>query len=124
MVFTTYGKIEGAKRSWSVSGAVPCCIAVGIGSQAVTTSIITLGSEEDRNNFTGGSVDIGTEREVSMQSDFNTVEMSGLTLTEFAAFPTSGAGTGSAFNVENFAGAGVEFDGTNELQIQIIYQTF
>ena len=46
--------------------------------------------------------------------------MSGTALTEFGMFPSGTTSTGSLWNREGFAG--VNFDGTTELQVQITYK--
>lgn len=89
---------------------------VGIGSGSGTASIsnVVLLSEVDRNTITG-TPDFAAARKVGFQGDFNSVEMSGIHLTEFGLFTTGlAANTGSIWFRESFGS--IIFDGTNELQ--------
>ena len=122
MVFTDAGKELTALQAWTPSGNRPIAIAIGSGSGTAAATNLALIAETDRNLFTGGSVDYATPKEVSMQADWNSIDMSGLKITEFGVFNTSGTTTGSVFAREAFNS--INFDGTNELQIQITFQTF
>lgn len=116
MVFTNAGKKLVALSLGSDLGLYINYVGVGTGSGEVTGSNTTLVSEQNRVSITG-SPDFSTDQEVSFQADFNSVQMSGLNLTEFGLFNT-GSDTGfpgSAWLREGFGS--VVFDGTNELQI-------
>ena len=88
----------------------------GIGSGSGTASIADteLLGERDRTFFTQDP-DYSTPQVISVQGDFNSVQMSGTNLTEFGLFTDIGASTGSLWLRESIAD--IEFDGTNELQI-------
>lgn len=77
---------------------------------------VTLEDESNRTPITG-SPDFTEDRKVTFQGDFSSVQMSGITLTEFGLFDqASGTGfPGSVWQREGFGS--VAFDGTNELQI-------
>lgn len=91
-------------------------IGIGTGSSVPSVSDTTLLTEVNRVNITG-SPNFTENRKVSFQADLNSVEMSGVALTEFGLF-NIGSATGFAGSVwerENFGS--LLFDGTNELQI-------
>ena len=100
------------------SGTRPGTIAIGDGSGAVAITNTDLINETDRTVFS--STDIATSTEITYVADFNSLDMSGTTLTEFGVFISGTAGVGECWSREGFAG--IEFDGTNELQIQISYK--
>ena len=118
MVFTTVGKEMVAYRLGS-DIAYPVAYAIGTGSAAVTATGSALTTESDRQNFTG-SPNFTEARKVKFQSNWNSIEMSGTTLTEWGVFDNSTASTGSMYQREGFAG--IEFDGTNELQIETTWE--
>ena len=91
-------------------------MGIGTGSAAVLVTDSTLVSEQNRTGITG-SPNFSENFKVQFQADFNSVQMSGLDLTEFGITDTaSGAGfTGSMWSREGFGS--IAFDGTNELQI-------
>ena len=91
-------------------------VGIGIGSATVLATDSTLVTEKNRTAITG-SPDFSTSLKVNFQADFNSVQMSGLKLTEFGLFNVaSGTGfAGSGWQREGFGS--VTFDGTNELQI-------
>lgn len=100
------------------SGTVIDWVAIGTGSAAVSASRSGLITESDRNTLT--ATDNSVVNETTFTADFTSVDMSGTTLTELgASHLVSG---GKLWNVEGFAG--VEFDGTNELQIEVQFQIF
>lgn len=117
MVFTKYGRQAVA---WRLGSSLPDLyiqhVGIGTGSSIVTADDTTLTNEVNRASITG-SPDFSTLRQASFQADFNTTQMSGLSLTEFGLFHT-GSNTGfagSAWVREGFGS--VVFDGTNELQV-------
>lgn len=94
-------------------------VEIGIGSATplITDKILVTGSL--RQNLTG-SPNFVTARKATFQGDFNSVQMSGVKLTEFGLFISgifggSTDGAGSVWLREGFGS--VTFDGTNELQI-------
>jgi len=99
-------------------GSRPLAIAIGDGSGIVNVFNTDLINETDRASFS--STDIATAEEITFISDFNSLEMSGRTLKEFGVYSSATAGVGLCWSREGFTG--VEFDGTNEVQIQVIYK--
>ena len=118
MGITNVGK-SGMALLLSQSGVRPGTIAIGDGSGEVAVTNTTLVNMTSRKVFS--STDVSTPNEVTYIADWNSLEMSGTTLKEFGVF-ISGTGTavGKAWSREGFAA--VEFDGTNELQIQVSYK--
>jgi len=100
------------------SGSRPLAIAIGTGSGIVNEFNTDLINETDRATFS--STDIATAEETTFISDFNSLEMSGTTLTEFGVYSSGSSGVGKCWSREGFTG--VDFDGTNEVQIQVIYK--
>jgi len=121
MVVTTYGKAQAALRLGSNIQTIGW-VAVGSGSGAVGTGNINLVAEIDRNAFTSDGIDYSSARKIAFASRFTSVEMSGTQLREFGAFSTGTANTGSLWNREGFAA--VNFDGTNELEVEISYEVY
>ena len=116
MVFTNSGKQFVAWSLGSDVGKYVNYIGIGDGSGTALVSDVSLVNEINRTEITG-SPSFTQARKVTFQADFNSVQMSGLNLTEFGLFDTgSSTGfTGSLWQREGFAAE--SFDGTNELQI-------
>ena len=116
MVFTNAGKQFVAWGLGSDIGAFIGYVGVGSGSGTALVTDTTLIAERDRVAVTG-SPDFGESRKITLQGDFNSLQMSGITLTEFGLFnEASGTGfPGSIWLREGFGS--IVFDGTNELQI-------
>ena len=117
MVYTTQGKTYLAHLLGN-SGTAPNYVCIGSGSGAVAIGNTGLIFEIDRNALT--STDNTTAQKTTLIADFNTVEMSGTTLREVGLAHLSSGG--KLWLREGFAG--VEFDGTNELQVEIEVQVF
>lgn len=94
------------------SGVYPAYMAVGIGSSTVVSGNTALLSESERNLLT--SIDLSIAKEVTYTADFNSVELSGLTISEFGLF---NAAAGGSMYLREVIGS-VLFDGDAELQIQ------
>ena len=117
MVFTNDGKQFVA---WNLGSDLSTLyiqhVGIGSGSGTASVSDSVLLSEVDRSTITG-SPDFTTVRKAQFQADFNSVQMSGIHLTEFGLFDVA-SGTsqaGSTWQRESFGS--VVFDGSNELQI-------
>lgn len=121
MVFVTTGKSGLALALGSFASNRPQYLALGSGSGADLVSVATLIAESGTRAIPT-STDISTAQEVTYTIDYNSLVMSGLSLTEFGMFTESAATTGSLWNREAFDA--INFDGTNELQIQLTYQVF
>ena len=88
--------------------------AIGSGSGTFAKTQTTLLSERDRNPITG-SPDFTKVRKVTFQGDFNSVEMSGTTLTEWGLLASGPVLVGSIWQRETLGS--LVFDGTNELSL-------
>lgn len=119
MVVTDYGKSGTALLFVAGSANPPAYFAIGTGSSTKTVSTSGLVTESGtRKAFT--SIDLSAQKNVGFIGDYNSVEMSGVTLTEFAVF--SDLTGGNAWSVEGING--IIFDGTNELQLEVTYEYF
>ena len=96
--------------------SVPGYFAVGSGNTAESSSDTTLDHEYDRNSVT--STDLDVANNVTWVGDFNSTEVSGLTMVEFGLF-NSGTG-GNLFHREVIGS--IAFEGDRELQIQSTFR--
>lgn len=115
MVYTTIGK-SGLALAFAGSMTLPDVCAIGTGSGTAAVSDTALESLKTSNPFT--TRDISTTRKVTFTTDFGATAMSGTQLAEFGIM-VSGA---DLFNRESFTP--IEFDGTNELQVQISFEVY
>jgi hypothetical protein len=93
--------------------------SAGAGSQTLLNNITTLtGSEFTRVAVT--SADFSTSKQVTINSDLNSVQSSGLVLTQFGNFTSATINTGSALQINQLNGS-IVCDGTIELSFE---QTF
>ena len=121
MVFTNIGKSGVALSIGSFATFRPQYLALGNGSGAVAITNVNLVAESGtRQQYT--SIDNSVSRYIEYIFDWNSLVMSGLNLTEFGFFTESATSTGSLWLREGFKD--VEFDGTNELQIQLKLQSY
>lgn len=120
MVITNYGLTQIAIRLGSNVPAIAYC-GIGTGSQTVSTSTIALANETDR-NFRS-NLDLGVPKQVGIETDFSTIEMSGTQLREFGTFSASGISTGSCWQVAQL-NAPISFDGTNELKVVVSFTVY
>jgi len=100
-----------------LSGSItdrPYCCAIGSGSVAFSVLMSGLKAEVDRNVFS--VVDASTPKFVTYTTDFSSIEMSGISLTEFGTFSSGASISGTCWHREGFTS--ISFDGTNELQVQ------
>jgi len=120
MVFTDVGKEMVAYLMAFGSGtSYPRYCAIGSGSGAVAaTDTALVGESGARNDYT--SLNSGTAKQLLWTHDFSSTSISGITLTEFGLFDNISGTTGSMWQREGFPG--IEFDGSNELQIQITFE--
>lgn len=122
MVWTTVGKefstfILGGSMTAINSGS--WWIAIGTGSKTISSTVSGLVTEADRNQITG-SVDTSTAQRLTWTVDYNSIEMSGIQLTEFGLFHVSSGN--KSWIQEGFAA--VSFDGTEELQTEIVGKVY
>jgi hypothetical protein len=120
MVVTDIGK-SGLALLMAGSGTVPSFCGVGTGSASEVASLGSLITPFGaRRTFT--TRDISTIKEVEWNFDFDSISMSGCNLTEFGMGAVVGSGANDLWNRENFLS--IQFDGTNELMISIVYKIF
>jgi len=100
------------------SGVIPDVLAIGSGSGTALITNTNLVAETSSVAFT--SRDISIPQEITYISDFNSVQMSGTNLREFGIKKSGLANT--VWNRESFNT--VNFDGTNELQVEVIFNVF
>lgn len=117
MVMTEYAKSGTALLLYG-NGVRPSYTGIGSGSGTPSIFSQSLAYETDRNAFTGSVASIS--KEVTFLTDFGSVEMSGTFLRQFGTFSESSGG--KPWNIEGFPA--VEFDGTNELQVQTTIRIF
>ena len=99
---------------------VPGYFMIGSGSGTAIASQTTLIYPLDRQAVT--STNSNTLYKITWQGDWNSVEMSGLNLSEFGMTVN---GTGSAGSMwSRTSTPNINFDGTNELQIQEIWEGY
>ena len=120
MVATDDGKQELALLLGGSRTERPTYCAIGSGSGAVLASDSSLVAEFDRNVFT--STDCTVAKHVTYITDFDSVSMSGNGLLEFGISSSGTTMNGTLWNREGFAE--IEFDGTNELQVQVDFEIF
>jgi len=121
MVFTTVGTSGVVLSIGSFASNRPQYMAIGSGSGVIAVTNVDLVYENSRKAPTSTSLDC-TNMNIEYVADWNSVDMSGITLREFGMFTDSVASTGSLWNREGFTG--VAFDGSNELQIQLNYEVY
>ena len=119
MVFTDDGRQFVTYGLGSDIGMFINYVGIGSGSGAVSADNHTLIAEVNRVEITG-SPDFTGVRTVTFQADFNSVQMSGIHLTEFGLFSAASGAGGSVWLREGFGS--LVFDGTNELQITTALQ--
>jgi len=114
-MFTNYGK---QAITWAIGSDITnnfiSYLAIGSGSGTAVVGDTTLRGEVQRIAITG-SPNFSTERKVGFQADFNSIIISGITLSEFGLIASGVALTGSIWQREAFGS--IAFDGSNELQI-------
>lgn len=120
MGITNIGK---AYTTLLIGGSIstyPTNFIIGSGSGTFSASQTTLIGATDRQTVT--STDLSVPQKVSWQGDWNSVEMSGLSLTEFGMIPSGAGLTGSIWSRTNLPA--IIFDGTNELRISETWEVY
>lgn len=116
MVVTDYG-LSGNALLLVGSISVPRYAAIGSGSGAEVTSLGSLIAEVGASRLDFSTRDISVAQNVTYTYDFSSTSMSGVFLREFGMGGSQAKGTNDLWLREAFDA--VEFDGTNELQLQI-----
>lgn len=119
-MITDYGKSRVALWLGGSDSTYPTYFVIGSINSTVTASDTALQYIEDKQLIT--STDVSTTKKVKFIGDWNSIEMSGLSLAEFG-MTTSGAGlTGSIWSRISFPA--INFDGTNELRIEELWEVY
>lgn len=118
IVFTQSGK-SGTALLLVGSGGIPQFVGIGIGSGVVSSGNTVLITETGTRSWFS-TRDSSIVNEVNWVFDYSSVEMSGVSLTEFGLF--SGSQAGNLWLREGFQA--VTFTGGNELQIDITVEVF
>jgi hypothetical protein len=106
--------LSGTALLLSVSGARPTYMSIGAGSKNENANVTTMGSEALRYVFS--STTISTAKRITWTADYGSVAMSGLNFREFGLM-TGSPGT-EIWHYVNL-GNGVNFDGSNELRVEL-----
>jgi len=105
--------------AWQLGSDIPNnyiqYFAIGSGSGTSSVNNTVLVAEVGSRMVITNGPNYSTARKVTFQGDFNSVQMSGIQLTEFGLFASGASQTGSTWQREAFSS--ITFDGTNELQI-------
>ena len=121
MGITNYGRAELALMM-AGSRAPPrfCEIGSGSGTFLATQSGLIHAVNSDRTDYT--SLGSGTTQKIRWTYDFGASTISGLTIREFGIGQSSGLNSGDLWDREIVNA--INFDGSNELQIQVEFRTF
>lgn len=120
MVATDYGK-SGLALLMVGSANLPQWCEIGSGSGA---AIAGLGSNVAPVGSRAFWIerDLTTNKQIGITFDFNSVQMSGVFLREFGVGGSQAVGSNDLWVREAFPF--VQFDGTNELEVEITFQIF
>jgi hypothetical protein len=125
MVVTDYAKktiarFIGNSGAGTIAQTIPSYFVIGSGSGTSLSSMTTLLNTYDRQAVT--STDITIPYKVSWTGDWNSVELSGLSLKEFGMIASGTGITGSIWSRTGMPA--IQFDGTNELRIEETWEVF
>jgi len=100
----------------------PRWMAIGNGSAAETVVLGSLIAESGlaRNDFSTRAIDVPNT--VTWTYDFSSTQLSGLALSEFGIGGGSSVGVNDLWNRESIVP--INFDGTNEVQLEITFTIF
>jgi hypothetical protein len=93
---------------------------IGTGSATVTSSSTELTTPQDRQAHTSRTYP--SARKVQYITDWTSLELSGLNISEFGQIGSATGTTGSLLSKVVFPA--ITFDGTNELRIQEVWEVF
>lgn len=120
MAITDIAKTYTAAIIGGSSVTLPTYFIIGTGSAAFSGNQTALVTAADRQAVT--STDATVNKKVTWIGDWNSVEMSGLLLTEFGMIGSAAALTGSIWSRTSLPA--ITFDGTNELRIQETWEVY
>ena len=117
-IINNYAKNRVALLIGGSSTPVPTDMMIGTGSATISVTSTELTTASDRQPFTSNPT-FPTSQSINFQGDWNSVEMSGLSLKEFG-IAGSGIGTnGSMWSIHVVPA--ITFDGTNELRVEEVW---
>lgn len=121
MVFTNIGQ-SGTALLWAGSGDPPryCSLGSGSGAVAVTNGSLVAEVFSSRKDFT--TRDQSVSKNMTWTWDFGSVSMSGVQLKEFGVSPGSVIDVVNLYSRDGFPN--IEFNGENELQIEVTFTTY
>lgn len=118
-IINNYAKNRVALLIGGSSTPAPNDMMIGTGSSTITAASTTLTTPSDRQALTSNPT-FPSSQSINFQADWNSVEMSGTSLTEFG-IAGSGIGTnGSMWSIH--ITPAIVFDGTNELRVEEIWE--
>lgn len=97
----------------------PTNTLIGIGSSTDSVTSETLASGVDAQVFT--STTIPSSKKVKWETNWNSVEMSGIQLSEFG-LSSGSEPTGSIMSKTTFPS--LEFNGSNELKVETVWEVY
>ena len=119
MVITLIAKSGTALLIAGTSTSYPNFMRIGSGSGAELNTATGLYAEHTGLHKAFTETTVSTLRKVKWTGDWNSVEMSGLQLTEFAL--SLGSTGNQIYHYVNLGNA-ISFDGTNELRVEINWE--
>jgi len=120
-MITNFGR-SGLNLLMTNNANIPQYLAIGSGSGAEIASLGSLIAEVLATRTSPTSTDSTTANQTAWQFDINSVNMSGVNLTEFGIAGSQAKGTNDLWLREGFSA--ITFDGSNELQINISFEVF
>jgi len=121
MTVSEFGR-SGLALLMTPSGTIPRFCAIGSGSGANVASLGSLIAEVLAQRVDFSTRDISVSKNVTWVYDFNSVTMSGIFFREFGMGQTITKGANNLWMRDGFLA--IEFDGTNELQIELTFEVF
>lgn len=104
------------------SANLPQYLGIGSGSGTAVATLGSLVAEVISSRVLWSSRDLSVNQQLTIIFDRDSVTMSGVLLTEFGIGGTITKGANDLWAREAFPS--ITFDGTNELEVQITFQTF
>lgn len=119
-MITNWGKRQATLVIGGSATEVPTYMMVGSGSGTAVASQTALINAWDRQALT--SRDCTTANKIKFTGDWNSSEVSGLQLKEFAVCGSASTTTGSIWSRTSLPN--ITFDGTKELRIEEFWESF
>jgi len=119
-MINNFAKQQAALLIGGSSVPTPTYFVIGSGSGTIMATQTTLFNEYDRQLMTSRDLSVG--QQVTFTGDWNSVEISGLTLTEFGVIGSAAPLVGSIWSVISLPG--ITFNGTQELRIEEVHQIY